>query len=216
MDKRIVEVDDLIRRDHFYLTPEDRCFFYGEYTAGELSAHSETNRLIINLKKSVDRKGRPEWRYKEEAIAKAANIFRMAFSPDAFKSVTVVPVPPSKKKSDPLYDDRLLRVLQLMCSGRQSDIRELVVQLESKPPSHDKTIGRPTPDQLAANYKIDDRFSKPEPTTVIIFDDVLTTGAHFKAVQQTLQHEFPQVQTFGLFIARRVPKSVDPIFWDLS
>ena len=41
------------------------------------------------------------------------------------------------------------------------------------------------------------------------FDDVLTTGAHFKAVQALLQSQFPQTEIVGLFIARRVPETVN-------
>jgi predicted amidophosphoribosyltransferase len=43
-----------------------------------------------------------------------------------------------------------------------------------------------------------------------IFDDVLTTGAHFKSVQSLLRDQFPQAQIIGLFIARRVPETADP------
>jgi hypothetical protein len=49
------------------------CYFLWEYTAGGGFAHSATNSLILNLKKSMDRRGRPEWPYKEQAIAMAGN-----------------------------------------------------------------------------------------------------------------------------------------------
>jgi len=206
--KRIVEVDDLARRDHYYLTPADKCYFYGEYTAGEGHAYSETNQLILNFKKGVDRRGRPEWNYKEKAIAQAAAVFRTAFATVAFQQLTFVPIPPSKAKTDPLYDDRMLRLLQFICAGQHSDIRELVVQTQSTEASHAATV-RPSPDQLAARYQIDTTITYPPPQIIAVFDDVLTTGAHFKAVQQVLQAQFPGVPVVGFFIARRVPKSVD-------
>jgi adenine/guanine phosphoribosyltransferase-like PRPP-binding protein len=42
-----------------------------------------------------------------------------------------------------------------------------------------------------------------------LVDDVLTTGAHFKAAQAILQKAFPGVLIIGFFIARRVPESVN-------
>jgi hypothetical protein len=34
-------------------------------------------------------------------------------------------------------------------------------------------------------------------------DDVLTTGAHFRAAKRVLHARFPQAQIIGLFVARR-------------
>ncbi|QXP89654.1 hypothetical protein [Methylococcus capsulatus] len=50
---------------------------------------------------------------------------------------------------------------------------------------------------------------EPPPKVIGLFDDVLTTGAHFKATQSMLQETFPGVRVIGLFIARRVPETID-------
>jgi adenine/guanine phosphoribosyltransferase-like PRPP-binding protein len=36
---------------------------------------------------------------------------------------------------------------------------------------------------------------------IAIVDDILTTGAHFKACKTVLQERFPEAQIFGIFIA---------------
>ena len=36
---------------------------------------------------------------------------------------------------------------------------------------------------------------------IIIFDDVLTKGSHFKAMQKILNLQYPQIPIVGLFIA---------------
>jgi hypothetical protein len=59
--RRLTKIDDLTRPDHSYLTAADVCYFLGEYTARKGFAFSATNRLIFNLKKSMDRRGRSEW-----------------------------------------------------------------------------------------------------------------------------------------------------------
>ena len=43
------------------------------------------------------------------------------------------------------------------------------------------------------------------PASIAIVDDVLTTGAHFRAASTVLAVRFPTAQIVGLFIARRVP-----------
>lgn len=206
MNKRILKIDALTLPDHYYLDAQDTCYYAGEYTAGEGHAYSETNQLIHNFKKTMDKRGTAQWQYKERAILQAANIFRAAIKEEA--RITFVPVPPSKAKTDPLYDDRMLRMLQAACAGRHSDIRELVVQLQSAQAVH-LAEQRPTPDELVANYRIDERLVEPEPQVIFIVDDVLTTGCHFKAVQRLLVQRFPQARIAGLFLARRAPKSVD-------
>jgi hypothetical protein len=68
---KLQRVDDLIRPEHWFLDSEDHCFFLREYTAGVGYSHGDTNNLISNLKKKLDRRGRPEWLYKERAIETA-------------------------------------------------------------------------------------------------------------------------------------------------
>ena len=73
---------------------------------------------------------------------------------------------------------------------------------------HDQE-NRPTPEQIQANYAIDHTLQDPDPRVIGLFDDVLTTGAHFRAASAALQQSFPGVRVIGLFIARRVPEAAD-------
>lgn len=107
---RLTKVDALAP-DHWHLDESDECYFFGEYTAGGGYQFSPTNQLIYNLKKGVERRDKSEWWYKEQAINTVAAVFRQAIMPEAIDSITFVPIPPSKAKSDPLYDDRMTRML---------------------------------------------------------------------------------------------------------
>ena len=71
-------------------------------------------------------------------------------------------------------------------------------------PAHDSDV-RPGPNELAAVYTLSEEIAEPIPVSLVLVDDMLTTGAHFKAAQRILLRRFPQVPVFGLFIARRVP-----------
>jgi len=94
------------------LEPGDDCYYLGEYTARAGYAFSATNDLIQNLKKPMDRKGRPEWRYKTWAINRSAEMLREVLPEKWLASVTFAPVPPSKARDHADYDDRLLRILE--------------------------------------------------------------------------------------------------------
>ena len=202
--QRLTKIDDLARRDHYYLTDVDACFYIGEYTARKGYSYSETNQLIINFKKPMERRSRPEWHYKEQAIRDAASAFRNALSPKDIKNFTFVPIPPSKTKENPLYDDRVLRMLGAIRSDVEMDIRELIIQTENTDAVHTQTE-RPLPKQILKSYQIDQSLVNQEPKIIALVDDVLTTGAHFQAAKSALSKTFPRKTVIGLFIARRVP-----------
>jgi hypothetical protein len=205
---RLTKIDDLARPDHFYLTVADDCYFLGEYTARKGFAFSAANRLILNFKKTMDRQGKPEWPWKEHALREVAAAFRTALNNDFLNVATLVPIPPSKAKADPLYDDRMTRMLRAIRPQPLVDIRELIMQTESSEAVHAQAV-RPRPEGIAARYQIDQGLLLPTPRAIAICDDVLTTGAHYRAAHSVLQHAFPGVRTIGLFIARRVPEAMD-------
>jgi len=102
-DLRLTKIDALLRIDHIRLDASDECYFLREYTSGGVGyAHSATNDLISNLKKPLDRRGQPEWKYKERAMRQVATELVGAINPRYLESATLVPTPPSKSKSDPL------------------------------------------------------------------------------------------------------------------
>jgi hypothetical protein len=206
--QRLTKIDDLTRPDHSYLTAADDCYFLGEYTARKGYAFSATNQLVVNFKKSMNKRGAGQWRYKDQAIGEAAAAFPAALNDKWLDTATLVPIPPSKAKSDPLFDDRLVRMLQSIRADPRLDVRELITQRTSTAAVHNQE-SRPSPDQIQANYDIDDALRNPAPQALGLFDDVLTTGAHYRAASAMLKQAFPDVRVIGLFIARRAPETID-------
>ena len=205
---RLLKVDDLVRSDHYYLSEDDVCYYIGEYTARAGFRYSLTNQLISNFKKKPRFRGTPQWWYKTEAIQQVATKFREAVGVPQLRAITFIPVPPSKAKNDPEYDDRLPQMLNAIHPTLQLDVREIVVQDVSTLEVH-LGADRPTPDEIRNRYRVDDSLAKPVPRSIAIVDDLLTTGSHFKAMQSILLSYFPATHIVGLFIARRVPSSDD-------
>ena len=204
--RRATQIDQLTRRQHFYLEESDVCAFIGEYTARTGFEYSETNELIYNFKKGMKRRNQPDWPYKLRAIQRVAATFEHILSEQALNDFTFVPIPPSRARDDPNYDDRMRQVLQLIRPEQPIDMRELIVQTESTAAAHDSE-DRPGPQAIKYLYRIDEKMTSPDPVRLVVVDDMLTTGAHFKAAQSLLGERFSGVPVYGLFVARRaLPK----------
>ena len=208
MTQRLTKIDELTRPDHSHLIEEDECHHLGEYTARKGFTFSTTNDLVQNFKKPVARKNLPEYVHKDRALVSIARAFQDAVNPEFLKQATLVPIPPSKCKTDAEYDDRMVRLVRAICAKiPNADIRELIVQAQSLPSFH---LGSThSPQLLIDNWSIDATLVAPRPRLIGLFDDVLTTGAHFRAATQILSAEFPGVKIVGLFYARRVPTATD-------
>lgn len=172
------------------------------------------NQLVSNIKKKPTLRNTSQWPYKERAICDAGDAFRRSLSQQAFDTITFVPIPPSKCRTDPLYDDRMRRVLDRMATHGPLDIRELVVQEQSLAAFHEGV--RLSPQQLAGYYSIAEQLVLPAPRSIVVVDDVLTSGCHFKAMQTVLRARFPMASIGGLFIARRVFPDPADAFSDIA
>lgn len=204
MLKKLTKVDELSRPDHWYLEAQDEVYSFAEYTSNKGCSYSPGNQLVANFKCEPKFKGSLRWTYKERAIAEVSRGIATATNPVALKNTTFIPIPPSKTKTDPDYDSRCLDALLGVSGivGFPVDVRELVYQTETTVMSHGSEQ-RHKPDGLGALYQIDEAQALPAPTDIVVFDDVMTTGAHFKAMKAILGARFPGVAIRGLFVARR-------------
>ena len=214
MPSRLTEISDLERKDHHYLPASAKCYFWGEYTPyehtqGKKWDYSPTNRLISNFKKKMDRSGRPDGHYKAEAIRQVAEQFSKSWRWDQLHEryrICLVPIPPSKSRRDPMYDPRMRDALNLLASlvGLPLDIRDCLTFSGAYAASHE-TDDRPGPDDLYHDLDFDGEVGRPEqvPGLIFLFDDMITTGAHYVAAARKLAELFPGTDIIGNFIARR-------------
>jgi hypothetical protein len=198
-------LDELTRGHHSLLQEDDEGYYLGEYTPRAGSGHSPTNKLIINYKKSVDRREHEDWSYKEKAINEVAQwwkkaIFDTTDLSDRVHRATLVPIPPSKAKNSPEYDDRNYRMLKSLFP--KGDVRELILQKESREPLHVLKNEPRLPGTLKNNYVLNEILTQPLPSEIWLFDDTLVKGTHFRAAKEFLRKFFPNIPIVGFFIAR--------------
>ena len=199
----LVKIDELIIGQHWSLSQTDECYYLLEYTARQRPPLSRGNDLIMNLKKPMDRKGRPEWRYKEWAINEIARELRSSLSVVIdFPSTTIIPIPPSKIRTNPLYDDRNLKTLRKACPT-DADIRELIIGKKDMSASHESDF-RPSVAEILDNYTLNPNIHPEIRENIVLFDDVVTAGSHYVACRQFLEGYWLLKKIKGVFVARRV------------
>ena len=212
MPSRLTEVGQLERKDHYHLPADARCYFWGEYTPFDHTNglnwdYSSTNKIISNFKKKMDRKCYSDWHYKQEAIQEVALEFSKFWKwQQLYNCVALVPMPPSRSRTDAMFDPRMMDMLKCLSGnvGLQLDIRDCLSFSGRFEASH-ISGNRPTPEILLNELSFCSVAGRTSniPEAIFLFDDVLTTGAHYCAATRKLSEYFPGVPVIGNFIARR-------------
>ena len=206
----LIRLDEASRADHIFLTALDRCAFLAQYCSGSggESRDGSCHQLIRNFKcePSRARSDRRRGRYKEQAIATLSAWLRHAVPRRLAESCTWVPIPPSQRAEDPEFDDRLTRTLQLAFGGYDVDVRRVLCQTRSTPRDH---VGRArlSEQTLFEILRIDESVLAQRAVRgrVVLFDDVLTSGKHFKCCERRLREVLPDTPIAGIFLMRRAP-----------
>ncbi|TPL77571.1 hypothetical protein [Mesorhizobium sp. B2-3-15] len=204
MSVRFTKIDNLTRSQHRFLDENDDCSFIGEFTARKGYSHSETNNRIISFKMKPSIRLQAPYRYKHKgsAIDYWARQLSSAMPVSEATKAIWVPIPGSCPVGNPEYDDRLLRLLHRAYSNR-IQIVELLSQLAQRVAAHDSDA-RPTPEVLIDNWVTDFSLLPVGRYNFVVFDDVLTRGASFKAAKRVLSNQYPGSAVSGVFLARTV------------
>ena len=189
--------------EHPFLKLNDVWFSLGELLSGA-GYGTPINSLILDFKIAPSRLiGSPQLRrWKRSAIDRIADALTARLQ-NLPPGLIVVPIPTSKLPGHVDYDDRLVRVLAQCRATPPIEVRELVRQRSSTPADHESDR-RQSFGELLANCYVDEAVALPEPSGVILFDDVLTEGKHFKVCQRLIRERYGPLPVSGLFVARRV------------
>ncbi len=200
---KLLKVDEVTAGEHFSLEANDTCFYIWEYAVRRSYAAGPTNQLVKNLKikPSEIAQAPARRRYKQRAVDHAARAVRELLGQAAAEGpYSFVPVPSSKAIGDADHDDRTTRVLERAFSSWKSDVQPILRVKRSMPADHE-SVERMTYDELLALTEVS---PPPNPlrATIVILDDVLNSGKHFKVAKSLLSAEYPGAAILGLFIAR--------------
>ncbi len=168
----------LLLGQHCYLDTTDECYFIDEYDSFNGTGMKPQ---ILSLKRG-----------NESAIVGLTQQLASALPLEWCTNYTFVPMPASSGATSPL---RLLL-------GRLhvEDTRDLLMQIEDTPSSHNGW--RPTPQERAKFLRLNELEVDPEPEAVVIVDDVLATGSHFRAAKMILRQRWPHMRVIGVLLAR--------------
>jgi len=185
------------------LNADDNCFYYRDYQASGGYQASESNQLVFNLKiaPQVETENSARWKHKLNAIEQCVFDFEQFF--DSFirtnKSllIGVIPIPPSKVRSDPEYDDRMMVVAnRLSDKYQQIDAHDAFERKASATPLHlggTRRVSDAKDSMVLSDIQLD-RYD-----VVFVIDDVITTGTSFVAYKELINECYPSLVVAGLF-----------------
>lgn len=214
---RVLQIDKSDLETYYHLDTSDICYYTCDYIAGAGYSAGPGNSLISNLKKpESDKINKPQaYKYKIRAMHEVAELLADSFEYSVASQCVFVPIPPSRIPGDPEYDDRLFTILKLFAKhtldrySTNINVRKMVVQTQSYNAAHKSEGERPKLEFYESIYRVHEEDKDVLPQSIILFDDVLTTGAHFKAAKNVLQRYFMskykhKVSIIGLFIAKTI------------
>ncbi len=206
MSATLTLLDAPSRADHAFLAASDHCAFLAQYLGGKGYQAGGCNQLIRNFKcePSVARSNLRRQQYKQQAIATLAQWLRGAVTREEAECYTWVPIPPSKRRGDPDFDDRLSRTLSLAFDAYDVDVRGLLYQVQSTVPDH-AGQARLSAQALYDILRLDVEalIGRPIRERIALFDDVLTSGKHYKCCERRLREALPCTPIAGVFLMRR-------------
>jgi hypothetical protein len=211
LPERLSRIDATTRSHHHYLDEDDECLYFGEFFNRKDWSAGAINHLVMDYKKSPARIASHPRRerllnYKSVAIWIIAAGLRAQFTPgDVATRYTFVPMPSSKAVGDPDHCDRLHVTLD-EAFGRapyaQADIRPLLRQTRSVAADHHSRGKRIDYSDLLAITEIDPgQLTTPVREQIVLFDDVLTSGKHYKVARTRIREALPGHPILGLFVA---------------
>lgn len=172
-----------LNQDQLDYMEEHDCWVYaGEYIS-RAGYHKGMNSQILNFKKSPLKMKPRERKYRERAIKQFKKDIESLLG--SYPKIVLTAVPSSRRKDDPEYTNRFEDLFQEILKSHSKWIVEWPIEIkETTEASHN--FGPRDPNLLMENY-IWKGFKHGEPEVLHIFDDVITKGAHLRAVSDFLR-----------------------------
>lgn len=197
-------IDELTRRDHYFLGEQDVCYYFLEYSARNGQSFGAGNGLVRDLLRPESKATSAPDVGKQRAVRGLAHAFKAALRPERLGTITFVPIPVARPPERTVQDDRTHRILRCLADGL--DVRDLIGMVGAP---GDFTGLRTGPEALYEQMRVVPALLEPAPSLIVLVGDVLTTGASYVAARRRLQQSLPYVPVFGLFAARKLRDADD-------
>ena len=184
-----------------HIKPDDIWVYAREYQSGTGYEGGPTNSLVLNLKKSPSKRGRREWSYREKAIKQFKEDVEPLLKTNPYSGVLTA-VPSSKTKDHPEYNNRFEDLFRELLQSLPRWLVEWPVEIkEDQEPVH--LSGERNLELFKQNY-IWKGFKNKEPKILCIFDDVITTGSHLRAMSDFLRENKYKGKIIGICWAKTI------------
>lgn len=195
------KLSDVFNGRPIYLTDDDlkTCYIAREYISrGGYQASDDTN-MIMNFKMGINVSSKRLY-YRDMAIKQFADELLELFQTDNFINQTIIVIPSSKIKTDIEYDDRMDKVCAILRNNPNIHIIEPIRRKYSRQSRHTVDTKRDINSEYNELEWICSEWDN-NISTVVILDDIITSGASFKACQNLILQHYPNINIFGVFWA---------------
>jgi predicted amidophosphoribosyltransferase len=183
------------------------CIYYMHEYRKDINTYNDNpvRSKIHNLKKDISCRSNPHiWHYKLCAIEEMAEDISMLIGES---SVYCAPMPTSMMRSDERYDNRLELVVERVARSCQNVTQLLPFDLvKSVEPFHRSRRYR-NAEVIASNIIVNPN-SIPQDRPLVLIDDIITSGALFRACCMVVHRHHPSTKVYGVFWARTLDKSL--------
>ncbi len=170
----------------YHLSPEDKCYFLGYRYSWHPELDDELSNILSNFKKGIDRKSKPEWRHRNRAVEVLADKLNQLLPTimDGFSNYALMAMPSSKKITHEHYDYRFEKLFDKLAQTANNKVLPYGIKHPISLKEDSLAVhagGERDPTVYINNYSWKDG-ELTDVEHLIVCDDILTSGSHFRAV----------------------------------
>lgn len=171
----------------------------------KITQNTEDNSIEIKLKETISQTKKsypkdPRRSSQMKAVMQIKTAIEELVQPEW--NLTITAIPSSKLKNHPLYDKRFELLFRELLKSKPNLIIEWPIKVKKTTPASYKG-SKQTPEFIKNNY-LWTGFQGKTPEIIYIIDDVVTTGAHFRAVSDFMRENGYKGLIVGIFMAKTV------------
>ncbi len=192
----------LVTEELPHIKPEDTCFCLGDhYEYNPANKRHHLSDTITNFKRAKKYRTSSAWPWRNRDVGIFADhVAKFAALKDQEPNTAIMAIPSSKKPDHPEYDSRFEDLFHKLFKkfGRHIQLVTPIAIKESTPAA--PLGGEKQPQDLLDNYSWQGE-DLTSIENILICDDLITTGAHFRAVSDFLRKNNYNNKITGLLFA---------------